>query len=1204
MAADKLAELTHARWRRAADRQMDTPIPVSWRQPAREVSGAPAVAAGLVTCLPAEVYAGLRGERLVILGGAGAGKSGAMLLILLGALERRAGLPGDQRERMPVPVWLRLSQWEPGRAALRDWVAAVIRLDYPELRARGYGPGAIGALVSAGRVALYLDGLDEVPPAERARVLARIEAEAASLPVVVTCRTAEYPGSGVPGSRVIELLPVGAAAAAGYLLNGPSGPGSAGRTLVGEYLAAHPGSLPAQALDSPLTLSLARDACAGGDAAALVDPARFPTAAALREHLAGQLLVSAYLKERQRARATRWLAWAAFHMAASPDLNWWDIPLWIPRRQLQTTFNLIMLSLGSLAISLPMVIASNLVLMSIPFTLFVFTGYYLSPTLHRDMQIKTARPPEAMAPHWPGWRGLRPLLLGLLPWATAALVFIFCKAWIVPVAGPSATPRGAYRAERRASVIYGLGQVLSFVPITVIVLLIGAAVGRWLASLLYCALATGLIVGLRKGPVALLKMAELAVLVTRRDRVRFLHLLEQALDRQVLRQSGASYQFRFPPLQARLAAVHAQALADQYQERAARRAAARRIGWYARPAAFLTSRRISRISLDLTCGGGITAAAVMAVSCFSPGGLSWGVILTRACLTGIGVGISAFVMARLARPALAAVGRLLGAVSQSTRRSRAVMVASTAVVVAALSVGAGQGVGKVAAAAVTRGLPIVSVAVAGSRAALLAHRRLRSTRIGGLRYVGDLLLAVTGGVIVVLLDRDLAAGAAGLLFPVIVWLAVTVWRRMTGSGRLAVRAGADIALALLLGADLVLLAVWAANLLGLREEEVAVLRGVLERAGSIIDLPWWTWAALFALLAGTSLAFARWPARLAAGIRWTERLRVVPSADVGRRLLTSAHIGLLVIALVGLAAPAAVRPALHDRLRARYAVALRQELDDIGERAAYLDIRREFAPGNGAHPPVLVLDEIISSIHRVSSLPPGDDGASGTEQDLARRVGQIQGATLTLPDPPPVLSNMTAATELDRIGAPVGDAVDLDGRLGKLDAEEDEDKTVSRQLDQAAELAVAAVASTLQIPHLAAKEIVQVVQEYLSGLVEGSPLKHVFSAWAEHLTSPAAPFPDEIVEPDAQQLRTAALAALTSEQAQAGDGDSGPADQARLRALRQQAAAAAVDLVNQARYLQEGTGPCRGCTQPSSRSGQQDNQEPGNEDEPHVIIDP
>jgi hypothetical protein len=41
---------------------------------------------------------------------------------------------------------------------------------------------------------------------------------------------------------------------------------------------------------------------------------------------------------------------------------------------------------------------------------------------------------------------------------------------------------------------------------------------------------------------------------------------------------------------------------------------------------------------------------------------------------------------------------------------------------------------------------------------------------------------------------------------------------------------------------------------------VAALRGLLDRAGSIADLPWWLWTGLYVLLAGTSLAFALWPA--------------------------------------------------------------------------------------------------------------------------------------------------------------------------------------------------------------------------------------------------------------------------------------------------------------------------------------------------------
>ena len=61
---------------------------------------------------------------------------------------------------------------------------------------------------------------------------------------------------------------------------------------------------------------------------------------------------------------------------------------------------------------------------------------------------------------------------------------------------------------------------------------------------------------------------------------------------------------------------------------------------------------------------------------------------------------------------------------------------------------------------------------------------------------------------------------------------------MVGSRRFGVRAGADIILSLLLGANFVLLLVWAANLLDLPKAGVTILRGTLERVGSIADLPW------------------------------------------------------------------------------------------------------------------------------------------------------------------------------------------------------------------------------------------------------------------------------------------------------------------------------------------------------------------------------
>ena len=62
----------------------------------------------------------------------------------------------------------------------------------------------------------------------------------------------------------------------------------------------------------------------------------------------------------------------------------------------------------------------------------------------------------------------------------------------------------------------------------------------------------------KTGPMILLLLAALdwrARLACRhRDRVRFIPLLEDAADRQVLRQAGVTYQFRHATLQDRLAA--------------------------------------------------------------------------------------------------------------------------------------------------------------------------------------------------------------------------------------------------------------------------------------------------------------------------------------------------------------------------------------------------------------------------------------------------------------------------------------------------------------------------------------------------------------------------------------------------------------------------------------------------------------------------
>ena len=380
-------EASAYRWRlEATGRRIVTPAPatVRWRWAANEVTvprlevatspapgtgppplpdlGRPGelLATGVVTRLHDEVYARLPHGRLVLIGGPGAGKTGAMILLLLAALDWRARLTGDQRERVPVPVWLTLGGWNPATMSLRDWAVGAMDRDYPALRAPDYGPDVAGELLRAGRLALFLDGLDEMPQGVRPLALKRVDEEARGLRVVVTSRPEEYRGAvqvaRPDNTAVIELRPVRPRWAANYLLHEQTGPSRQRWEQVSAYLMRDPDSVAAQALDNPLTLSLARDTYTSQDPTVLTDSSRFPTVEAVREHLIDHFLITAYPSERERAHATWWLAWIAYHMGTSQDLRWWDIPTWIPRWKLRLTRVLV----AGLAVGLAVAIASGL----------------------------------------------------------------------------------------------------------------------------------------------------------------------------------------------------------------------------------------------------------------------------------------------------------------------------------------------------------------------------------------------------------------------------------------------------------------------------------------------------------------------------------------------------------------------------------------------------------------------------------------------------------------------------------------------------------------------------------------------------------------------------------------------------------------------------------------------------------------------------
>ena len=372
-AADQFAQRMLDTWRQEAkDRRISTPAPVrvQWRwgpaevtSPLVEVVTAPVTGTGprplpepnpsepnpdppgmlledgIVTRLHEEVYCQLPHGRLVLLGGPGAGKTGAMILLLLAALDYRHSVPEAVRGEVPVPVWLTLGGWDPTTQTLHQWVAATMYRDHPYLRAPDYGPDAAGELLRAGRVALFLDALDEMAPSAQGKALARIEQEGASLRIVLSSRPTEYQQAlredRVHNTAVIEVQPVDPKAARAYLLHDQIGAQHNRWAQVGEYLTHHPDSIAAHALNNPLTLSLARATYQDQDPTSLTDPTKFPTVAALREHFIDRTLITAYPDEHQRAHATQWLAWTAHHLDSDRDLAWWHIPTWIPRWQLR-----------------------------------------------------------------------------------------------------------------------------------------------------------------------------------------------------------------------------------------------------------------------------------------------------------------------------------------------------------------------------------------------------------------------------------------------------------------------------------------------------------------------------------------------------------------------------------------------------------------------------------------------------------------------------------------------------------------------------------------------------------------------------------------------------------------------------------------------------------------------------------------------------
>ncbi len=616
---DLLAGAVREQWMGAAtERRLlePEPIPVQWERPYESVTGPLSAATGSRRFPPLPglavvkrrqlrnggikdlhaLYGGLGSGRMVIIGAPGSGKSGAAVLLVLAALKHRERVSETERQLVPVPVLFTLHGWDPKTERVGDWLAMRLQETYP-LFAGQTGTAEAAELVKAGRIAVILDGLDEVADDLRPVALRALNQQAA-VRVIVLARSDEMAvaakQSFLEGAIALELQAVDAPTAADYLTRVQLDPPPNGwRELTGR-LRDQPGSPIAKALSNPLSLTLVRDTYRSGDDVReflnFCDAIGDVSAEDIQDHLLDRVLPAAYTPQPGQARpeygfreARHALGCIAAQMNqdAMRDLAWWGIPAYAPK--------------------IPRVIVTGLVfglafglagwLLTAFYPLGLALGFFLGLAggLVAEMMIGRSRsvPQRVVQLQWRQLLNRSSLATGVMVVLVFGLILApVLTVWIGPGSalvgapgggfviglgfavlsgfrsGPSQPgahdaspllPRASWRRDQAHARTLGLVAGVTFwlglwaVFAIAVAPLFGLAVG------FVSGLAFGLILALTY-PVTWTASLAFAQLARRwRTPLRLMRFLEEARELNILRTVGPVYQFRHARLQDRLA---------------------------------------------------------------------------------------------------------------------------------------------------------------------------------------------------------------------------------------------------------------------------------------------------------------------------------------------------------------------------------------------------------------------------------------------------------------------------------------------------------------------------------------------------------------------------------------------------------------------------------------------------------------------------
>jgi hypothetical protein len=631
-----LATASWNQWTMAAnDRRLvhPAPLPIRWHRSSEPVAGPVSAATyarfepvpGLTTVCGGEprdgdqealhqIYGGLPSGRLLLVGPPGSGKSAAAILLLLDALRYREEAVPDEQSRIPVPVLFTLHGWNPDNGdSVTDWMAGKLAETYPPFHGRG-GRQAATELLAAGRIAGFLDGLDEIPQAVRPRVLTALAD--APFRLVLLTRTAEAVAAAqhapLAGALALELQPVHPADAATYLLQPLVDPPPAPWRTIRDHLVGagdpQPTSALSHALRTPLALSLLRDVYGPtGPVDELLDASRFPTAADIENHLLDQAITAAYTprpghpaSRYSAATAHRTLRYLATQLTdrGTRDLAWWHIPTWTPHRDRMIAGVLVTVLLDVLAYGLGLGLVFGPALgLSVGLLSGIINCFVALAVRWREVPImprRIARLTRRSATHNLRFGLLSGFGAGLLAGVPIGVVFglptglgvglpiglLFALVAVVVRGimthtdveeGPTG-PVDVWRYDRNAGLIMlpVAVPVLYFLAVLADMLVPGLASA--LASRLPIILPIGLLVGLlfglgaarivkREGTAASspgtsaldTAMASVRLAIRHKTPLRLIPFLEDARSRHLLRTVGPVYQFRHATLQDRLA---------------------------------------------------------------------------------------------------------------------------------------------------------------------------------------------------------------------------------------------------------------------------------------------------------------------------------------------------------------------------------------------------------------------------------------------------------------------------------------------------------------------------------------------------------------------------------------------------------------------------------------------------------------------------